>query len=108
MHVRVGAIAQFCSLNTRYPIVLFPAFRLQQAVQVFTLGETEWMKISGKINGKRMDEIYARKHGGMPRPGFKVDLVYSDKLQHKIFRQLCCCVIPHLGVPLRPVGPKSS
>ena len=81
--------------------MLFPAFRLQQALQRHTLGETEWTKIAGKINQKRLDEIYARKHGGMPRPTFKSDLVYSDRLGPRIFRQTCCCLIPHLGVPLR-------
>lgn len=93
---------EFKSLNQRYAIVLFPAFRLQQALQRHTLGESEWVKIAGKVYQKRLAENYARKHGGMPPPSFKTNLVYSDKLGPRIFRQTCCCLIPHLGVPLRP------
>lgn len=59
---------EFKALNLRFPLVLFPAFRLQEAIQQKTLGEAEWLKVNEAITAKRRREDYMAKHGGAPPP----------------------------------------
>lgn len=95
---------EFTSLNNRYPIVLFPAFRLQQALQVHTLGEKEWTNIAGKVNQKRLAEIYARKHGGMPPPSFKTNLVVSGLVSECRARVLVLAPLARLSIGCLQMG----
>jgi hypothetical protein len=46
-----GAIsfAEFQRMNERFPMVLYPAFKLQDAIQNATLGSKEWVKIAEKL-----------------------------------------------------------
>jgi len=45
---------EFRELARRYPMLLFPAFRMQEKMQKMTLGERTWVKINEKIQvGRR-------------------------------------------------------
>ncbi len=44
---------EFVELDRRYPMILFPAFRLQQKLQKFTLGEKTWVKIFENLERSR-------------------------------------------------------
>jgi len=86
--------AEFQALNKRFPLVLFPAFRLQDAIQANTLGAKEWLGINERITEKRRMEIYKAKHGGLPPPTMRTKLAHSDKLQFRAFRCCCPCLVP--------------
>jgi hypothetical protein len=43
---------EFCEINRRFPLILFPAFRLQDIMQKQTLGEATWLQII-RENAKR-------------------------------------------------------
>jgi Ca2+-binding EF-hand superfamily protein len=43
---------EFCEIDRRFPLVLFPAFRLQDHMQKYTIGETEWLKLIQTASGK--------------------------------------------------------
>lgn len=55
---------EFRDLNKRYPLILFPAFRLQDRMQRSTLGEKRWTRVHRNIHKKRAVEDYRNTHGG--------------------------------------------
>jgi Ca2+-binding EF-hand superfamily protein len=55
---------EFRTLNRRYPLILFPAFRLQDRMQKATLGEKRWLRIHKRLFKKRQVEEYRNTHGG--------------------------------------------
>lgn len=55
---------EFRELNRRYPMVLFPAFRLQDRMQKQTLGEWRWAKIFKNHAKERVWEEYRKAHNG--------------------------------------------
>jgi hypothetical protein len=60
---------EFRELNRRYPMILFPAFRLQDRMQRSTLGERKWTKVLEVSATEHYMESYARKHNGNLPPG---------------------------------------
>mmetsp|Transcript_8543 Transcript_8543/g.12173 ORF Transcript_8543/g.12173 Transcript_8543/m.12173 type:complete len:107 (+) Transcript_8543:1089-1409(+) len=47
---------EFLTLDKRYPLLLFPAFRLQSKMQQVTLGENSWIKINERIERSRKEK----------------------------------------------------
>jgi len=59
--------AEFLELDRRYPLVLFPAYRLQDTLQKNSLGEKGWVKVIEKYNEiKRIEEYKAANGGRLP------------------------------------------
>jgi Ca2+-binding EF-hand superfamily protein len=54
---------EFVSIERRYPMILFPAFKLQDSMQRFSLGESTWLKILENYNHRKKAEEYKRIHG---------------------------------------------
>jgi hypothetical protein len=52
---------QFKNSNTRFPLTLFPAFRLQDKIRAKILGAATWLDISRRIEEEKEREIYRRK-----------------------------------------------
>jgi Ca2+-binding EF-hand superfamily protein len=66
---------EFNELNRRYPLVLFPAFRLQDNMQKATLGQQGWVKIARRINKAKYIAEYMKMHGGeIPQEPFSKKL----------------------------------
>jgi len=60
--------AEFLELDRRYPLVLFPAFRMQDRMQRWSLGEMGWLSvIEGYAKTKKIEE-YKAAHGGRLPP----------------------------------------
>lgn len=75
---------EFTALNRRYPLVLFPAFRLQDMLQKYSLGETGWIEISRRNQMEKEIEKYRRAHNGKMPPVPR---------KEKILRSVCCCLM---------------
>jgi Ca2+-binding EF-hand superfamily protein len=60
--------AEFIELERRYPLILFPAFRLQDSLQSFSLGANKWLKIIEEYTRMRKIEEYKALHGGKAPP----------------------------------------
>ena len=66
---------EFQELNRRYPLVLFPAFRLQDNMQKGTLGQKGWVKVARRINKAKYIAEYMKMHGGeVPQEPFSAKL----------------------------------
>lgn len=65
--------SEFLEIDRRYPLVLFPAFRLQDVMQRNSLGERTWIKIIENYQEmKRIEEYKAKNNGKSPPvPFFK-------------------------------------
>lgn len=65
---------EFQEIDRRYPLVLFPAFRLQDTMQRNSLGEATWLKVIEGYNEQRIIEEYKATHGGRlpPDPPLKM------------------------------------
>ena len=75
---------EFRELNRRYPLVLFPAFRLQDNLQRGSLGQKRWKKILElRQKGKVLRE-YKKTHQGQLPP--------IPPLTRFGMRFCCCCV----------------
>lgn len=59
---------EFIELERRYPLILFPAFRLQDSLQSFSLGASQWLKIIEEHTRMRKIEEYKALHGGKAPP----------------------------------------
>ena len=55
--------SEFLELDRRYPLVLFPAFRLQDTLQRNSLGEQVWLKIIEQYTRQMYIEEYKAAHG---------------------------------------------
>lgn len=60
--------AEFLELDRRYPLILFPAFRLQDMMQKNSLGESTWLRIIENYNRMKKIEEYKAQHGGRLPP----------------------------------------
>ena len=60
--------AEFVELDRRYPLVLFPAFKLQDMLQKKTLGEATWVAVSESYHAQKKIEEYKAMHGGKLPP----------------------------------------
>jgi len=65
---------EFLEVERRFPIVMFPAFRLQDTMQRGSLGEKAWLKIIENYNLEKKRDEYRRTHNGAlpPDPPMKV------------------------------------
>ena len=60
---------EFEDINRQFPMMLFPAFRLQDGIQKATLGTKEWVRIMRKLKWQDYCEAYAGSHNGRrPKP----------------------------------------
>jgi hypothetical protein len=73
---------EFVAIDRRYPMVLFPAFRLQDALQKFSLGESTWTRIIEDYEEMKRIEEYKQTHGGAMPP---------LPLKKRLARALCPC-----------------
>lgn len=60
--------SEFVELDRRYPLVLFPAFRLQDMMQRKTLGERVWLQVIQNYQEVKRIEEYKAQHGGRAPP----------------------------------------
>lgn len=67
---------EFVAIERRYPMILFPAFKLQDSMQRFSLGESTWLKILENYNHRKKAEEYLRMHG-KPMPESLITTVIS-------------------------------
>jgi len=74
---------EFIELDRRYPLVLFPAFRLQDRMQRVTLGQYAWVDIHKSIQKTKNIQEYMDAHGGQRPP---------PPLMKKICRAICPCL----------------
>lgn len=59
---------EFLEIERRYPLVLFPAFRLQDTMQKLSMGEFVWLEIIADYAENRRIEEYRATHGGRAPP----------------------------------------
>ena len=59
---------EFIELERRYPLILFPAFRLQDSLQAFSLGSRQWLRIIEEHTRMRKIDEYKALHGGKAPP----------------------------------------
>ncbi|KAG7392889.1 hypothetical protein PHYBOEH_006276 [Phytophthora boehmeriae] len=55
---------EFKVLNKRFPMLLFPCFRLQDRMQKSTLGDRHWLQLHKRLYQRLKTENYQRKHNG--------------------------------------------
>lgn len=60
--------SEFLELDRRYPLMLFPAFRLQDVMQRTSLGEKAWLTVMEKYQETKRIEEYKAAHGGRSPP----------------------------------------
>ena len=59
---------EFIKIYKRFPLVLFPAFRLQDAMQKNSLGERTWIRIIEEYHRAQQREAYRKLHNGKDPP----------------------------------------
>jgi len=59
---------EFLELDRRYPLVLFPAFRLQDRMQKISMGEKLWLQVMVNYARQKQIEEYKATHGGRMPP----------------------------------------
>jgi hypothetical protein len=59
---------EFGGIDARYPLVLFPAFRLQDVMQRNSLGERAWLGVIENYQRSKAIEEYKAQHGGRLPP----------------------------------------
>ena len=70
---------EFIDLDKRYPLLLFPAFRLQQQMQKITLGEMNWIRINESIAKASFLQDYMNDHGGF-QPYSSIRSIITGKI----------------------------
>ncbi|KAE8877256.1 hypothetical protein PF005_g6607 [Phytophthora fragariae] len=55
---------EFKNMNKRFPMLLFPCFRLQDRMQKSTLGDSHWLLLHKRLYERLKLENYQRKHNG--------------------------------------------
>ncbi|CAM9257843.1 unnamed protein product, partial [Phaeothamnion confervicola] len=55
---------EFKEVDKRYPLILFPAFKLQDCLQRKFLGIVEWTRIAERLQAQRVVQDYQKLHGG--------------------------------------------
>lgn len=84
---------EFALMERKFPMILFPAFRLQDSMQKYTLGETAWIQIIEMAALEDKKSQYLEEHGG--NGGHKFDswggwlwslVSFSDRaVQHVVY-----------------------
>eukprot|EP00607_Mallomonas_marina_P002528 CAMPEP_0182433138 /NCGR_PEP_ID=MMETSP1167-20130531/61150_1 /TAXON_ID=2988 /ORGANISM="Mallomonas Sp, Strain CCMP3275" /LENGTH=423 /DNA_ID=CAMNT_0024621447 /DNA_START=207 /DNA_END=1474 /DNA_ORIENTATION=- len=73
---------EFCTMESKFPMILYPAFRLQDAMQRTSLGESEWVRLIEKYRRRLFIEEYQATHGGASPPA---------TLNEQFSRLFCSC-----------------
>ena len=60
--------SEFLEIERRYPLIMFPAFRLQDTMQRSSLGEGGWLKVIENYERTKRVEEYKARNGGRPPP----------------------------------------
>jgi Ca2+-binding EF-hand superfamily protein len=60
--------SEFLEIERRYPLVLFPAFRLQDTMQKLSMGEGVWLELISDYSENKRIEEYKATHGGRAPP----------------------------------------
>ncbi len=60
--------SEFLEIERRYPLVLFPAFRLQDTMQKASMGEYVWLELIADFSENKRIEEYKASHGGRAPP----------------------------------------
>ena len=60
--------SEFQAIDVRYPLILFPAFRLQDVMQRASLGENQWLTVIENYEYNKGVEEYKATHGGRAPP----------------------------------------
>ncbi|POM81082.1 hypothetical protein PHPALM_1001 [Phytophthora palmivora] len=55
---------EFKNMNKRFPMLLFPCFRLQDRMQKATLGDSHWLQLHKRLYERLKVENYQKKHNG--------------------------------------------
>lgn len=76
--------SEFLEIERRYPLVLFPAFRLQDTMQKLSMGEYVWLEIIADFAEQRRIEEYRATHGGRAPP---------EKFAKKMTKLFCPCFV---------------
>jgi len=79
---------EFVDFDRKYPLLLFPAFRLQQRMQILTLGEKTWMRINESIAESIALKNYIKSHEGR-RPYLSLHRMLKGKMR-QIFGKTFC------------------
>ena len=58
---------EFKTLDKRFPLILFPIFRLQEKMQKLTLGERDWIGIHQRVGLGKNRQVYKDIHGVEPK-----------------------------------------
>eukprot|EP00979_Chaetoceros_neogracilis_P016310 scaffold7697_cov264-Chaetoceros_neogracile.AAC.2 len=58
---------EFMALDKRFPLILFPIFRLQEKMQKLTLGDKDWIGIRRRVEKGRCRQVYKDMHGVEPK-----------------------------------------
>lgn len=74
---------EFRILDRRYPMVLFPAFRLQDNLQKGSLSSARWKTILQRRELRRVYNEYRKGHDGQLPP---------LSLKQRIYSKFCCCL----------------
>ena len=74
---------EFRILDRRYPMVLFPAFRLQDNLQKGSLSSSRWKTILQRRELRRIYNEYRKGHDGQLPP---------LSLKQRILSKFCCCI----------------
>ncbi len=78
-------LMEFITLDRRFPMLMFPAFRLQEKMQKMTLGEKQWTKINERIKVSRYRQDFMNAHNGVePRKSGMVRTVILPRLKINI------------------------
>lgn len=73
---------EFLEIERRYPLILFPAFRLQDMMQKISMGEDYWLEIIAHTAEEKRIEEYKATHGGRAPP---------EPLSKKLGKLFCPC-----------------
>lgn len=87
---------EFLEIDRRYPLVLFPAFRLQDVMQNASLGEQCWLKVIERYEESKRIEEYKANHGGKAPPDpphvavgkMLLPCVYKEKVHIKVGKDM--------------------
>ncbi len=74
--------SEFLEIDRRYPLILFPAFRLQDVMQRTSLGERAWIKVIERYQESKRVEEYKATHGGRAPP---------DPIHKKLLKTVLPC-----------------
>ncbi|CAM9776016.1 unnamed protein product [Chrysoparadoxa australica] len=73
---------EFREIDKRHPLVLFPAFKLQDSMQKHFLGEAGWNQVRVQLHKNKLIEEYKLTHGGSPPDQKTLKLLMQQTGKH--------------------------